>query len=274
MPVAAEVRSKFSIANAAGNIVAGVVGMKLRQGFVVACVAAVAYASPAFAQRWGHGELPRQGACFYKDPNFRGEYFCSEAGENITAVPKDMNDEISSMRVFGGAEVTLFKDVRFQGRSSRFEADIRNLKEVGWDDLISSIQVQHSPRGSFGRPGGIPGRPGDDADRIVRRAYQEILNREPDATGLRIYRSHIIDDRWSEAQVRDELRRSPEFRDKSTMTYAKAQDVVRRAYLEVLKREPDPASRPFVDRVLSDHWSQQDVERELRNSPEYRNKRR
>jgi hypothetical protein len=49
---------------------------------------------------------------------------------------------------------------------------------------------------------------------------------------------------------------------------------VRRAYLDVLKREPDPASRPFVDRVLRDHWTQQDVERELRNSAEFRNKRR
>jgi hypothetical protein len=58
------------------------------------------------------------------------------------------------------------------------------------------------------------------------------------------------------------------------MTYAKAQDVVRRAYLEVLKREPDPASRPFVDKVFREHWTQQDVERELRNSPEYRNRRR
>src|SRR3954449_11455676 len=101
--------------------------MDIRQAVVVACVASIAQVSPAFAQRWGRGELPRQGACFYKDPNFRGEYFCAGAGENITAVPEDMNDEISSMRVFGGAEVTLFKDVRFQGRSSRFEADIRNL---------------------------------------------------------------------------------------------------------------------------------------------------
>jgi Peptidase inhibitor family I36/Domain of unknown function (DUF4214) len=249
--------------------------MDIRQAFVVACVASIAHVSPAFAQRWGHGELPRQGACFYKDPNFRGEYFCAGAGENITAVPDDMNDEISSMRVLGGAEVTLFKDVRFQGRSSRFEADIRNLKEVGWDDLISSIRVQYSPRGGgFGRPGSFPGRSSEDPDRIVRRAYQDILNRDPDPTGLRIYRSHIIDEGWTEAQVRDELRRSPEFREKSTMTYAKAQDVVRRAYLEVLKREPDPASRPFVDKVFRDHWSQQDVERELRNSPEYRNKRR
>jgi hypothetical protein len=41
----------------------------------------------------------------------------------------------------------------------------------------------------------------------------------------------------------------------------------------VLKREPDPGSRGFVERVLRDRWSQQDVERELRQSAEYRNKR-
>ena len=53
------------------------------------------------------------------------------------------------------------------------------------------------------------------------------------------------------------------------MTYPKAQEVVRRAYLAVLKREPDPASRGYVDRVLRDKWTQADVERELRQSPEY-----
>jgi len=81
--------------------------MNLKPAFVIACVASIAYVSPALAQRWGRGELPRQGACFYKDPNFRGEYFCTGAGENVAAVPEDMNDEISSIRVFGGAEVTL-----------------------------------------------------------------------------------------------------------------------------------------------------------------------
>src|SRR4029077_8580338 len=107
---------------------------------------------------------------------------------------------------------------------------------------------------------------------IVRRAYQDILERQPDPTGMRVYRSHIIDDGWSEAQVREALRNSPEYRDKNAMTYPKAQDIVRRAYLSVLKREPDPASRGYVDKVFRDHWSQADVERELRKSPEYRNK--
>jgi hypothetical protein len=59
-------------------------------------------------------------------------------------------------------------------------------------------------------------------------------------------------------------------RDRNEMTLARAQDIVRRAYLSVLRREPDPGSRGYVDRVLRDHWTQGDVERELRKSAEYR----
>jgi peptidase inhibitor family I36 len=248
--------------------------MAIQQAIVFACLASIAHATPALAQRWGHGAPPRQGACFYKDPDFRGDYFCVEAGENISAVPDDMNDRISSMRVFGNAEITLYKDVRFAGRSSQFEGDVRNLRNVGWDDMISSIRIRYSARGGVGgRFGGGAGRPTEDPDRIVRRAYEDILDRQPDPTGLRIYRSHIIDDGWTEMQVREALRNSAEYREKNTMTYAKAQDIVRRAYLAVLNREPDPGSRGYVDKVFRDHWSQQDVERELRNSAEYRNKK-
>ena len=50
----------------------------------------------------------------------------------------------------------------------------------------------------------------------------------------------------------------------------RAEEIVRRAYLEVLRREPDAASRGYVDRVMRDNWSQNDVERELRKSAEYR----
>jgi hypothetical protein len=53
----------------------------------------------------------------------------------------------------------------------------------------------------------------------------------------------------------------------------RAEDVVRRAYLSVLRREPDAASRGYVDRVLRDSWSQNDIERDLRTSDEYRRRR-
>jgi hypothetical protein len=242
---------------------------------LLVCAVLAAGSSPLLAQRWGQGNVPREGACFYKDPNFHGDYFCVGSDDSLGAVPEGMNDRISSMRLFGRVEVMVFKDVRFAGRSERFDSDIRNLKDEGWNDLISSIRVRRGS-GGFGRPDSRPsfGRPTVDPDRVIRRAYEDLLNRQPDAAGMRVYRSHMIDDGWSEEQVRDSLRNSPEYREKNTMTYAKAEDIVRRAYLAVLKREPDPASRPFVDRVMRDHWSQQDVERELRKSPEFRNKGR
>ena len=58
------------------------------------------------------------------------------------------------------------------------------------------------------------------------------------------------------------------------MTPAKAQEIVRRAYQSVLKREPDAGSAGFVEKVLREGWMQPDVERELRKSDEYHNKRR
>ena len=58
------------------------------------------------------------------------------------------------------------------------------------------------------------------------------------------------------------------------MTRGKAEDIVRRAYQNVLRREPDSGSRGYVDRVMRNKWTQGDVERELRKSPEYRNQAR
>ena len=223
----------------------------------------LAAADAAAQPRWGRPQVPRSGACFYRHVNFQGEYFCVNAGENLPAIPRGLNDEISSIRTFGGAEVTIFRDDRFGGRSERFDRNVRNLKDEGWNDRLSSARI----RGGRGNDS-YGGR--QDADRIVRRAYQDILNREPDQAGLRLYRSRIIDDGWTEAQVREALRKSPEYREQNTMTRPKAEEIVRRAYLAVLNREPDPGSRTYVDKVLRDKWTQQDVERELRKSPEYR----
>jgi TorA maturation chaperone TorD len=117
-------------------------------------------------------------------------------------------------------------------------------------------------------------RSSESADKIVRRAYQDILGREPDTNGLYAYRNTVLNQGWDEHDVREALRKSPEFRQKSAMTREKAEEIVRRAYQGVLGREPDAGSRTYVDRVLRDHWSEADVARELRNSEEYRNKHR
>jgi len=228
-------------------------------------------AAEARAQRWGRPDAPRSGACFYRDANFQGEYFCVRAGDSLDAVPSDMNDEISSIRTFGGVEVTVYQNRGFKGRSERFR-EVRNLRDEGWNDRLSSLRVEGRNTDHY-RPAGGSGNSGNP-ERIVRRAYQDILEREPDPAGMRTYRSHIVDDDWTEEQVREALRRSPEYRERHTMTPQKAADIVRRAYLAVLHREPDAASQGYVQRVLRDKWTEEDVARELRRSPEYRNQGR
>lgn len=53
-----------------------------------------------------------------------------------------------------------------------------------------------------------------------------------------------------------------------------AEAIVRRAYRSVLGREPDrDGAEGFIEQVMRNRWTQNDVERELRRSPEYRNRR-
>ena len=231
-------------------------------GVLLAGLTVLAAASGAGAQQWGHGSFPREGVCFFKDPKFNGEYFCAGVGDSLGRVPDDMNDRISSLRVFGRVEVTVFRDQRFGGNSASFRGNIQNLKNEGWDDRISSFRVGNAALGG-----------GQDPDRIIKRAYQDILHRDPDEGGYRQYRNRILRDGWTEEEVRQSLRSSPEYREQATMTQAKAQEIVRRAYQSVLRREPDSGADGYVNRVMRDRWTQADVERELRKSPEYREKR-
>jgi hypothetical protein len=52
------------------------------------------------------------------------------------------------------------------------------------------------------------------AERIVRRAYREVLGRDADPSGLRQYTWAVRDKGWTESDVRDDLRKSAEYRNK------------------------------------------------------------
>lgn len=52
-----------------------------------------------------------------------------------------MSDKISSIRLLGSNEVTVFRDAGMHGRSARFIGDVEDLKREGWNDQISSIDV-------------------------------------------------------------------------------------------------------------------------------------
>jgi hypothetical protein len=112
--------------------------------------------STATAQiRWGNPDDPREGVCFYENADFRGRSFCLDVRESISEIPRGLNDEISSIRLFGRTEVVVFKDVRFRGPSARFATNVRDLQREGWNDIISSIRVSRGSR-SWGEDGRQP----------------------------------------------------------------------------------------------------------------------
>ncbi len=99
---------------------------------------------------WGRGRRPDVGVCFYRDPNFRGDYFCMERGMSFESLPPGFNDRISSVRIFRGAEVSIFNDSGFRGVNAATRESIPDLRywrlptdpSRSWNDRISSIQVR------------------------------------------------------------------------------------------------------------------------------------
>ena len=124
---------------------------------VLAIGALLVGSADASAQIWrrtANPPTPQNGVCFYEHSNFRGQSFCSDLNTQNPMI--GMNDQISSIRVFGNAAVTVWQDREFQGRSETFTSDITDLSQDGWNDSITSVRVRAAGRGG---PGGRFGRP-------------------------------------------------------------------------------------------------------------------
>jgi hypothetical protein len=117
--------------------------MTKRTLFVLALgVSSLCVAAPASAQpQWGREQFPQTGACFFEDRNFGGRYFCVRPGEQLRSMPSGMGDRVSSIRLLGASEVTVFRDSDMRGRSALFTRDITDLRDDGWNDSISSVAV-------------------------------------------------------------------------------------------------------------------------------------
>ena len=105
---------------------------------------------PESVSEFGVGSPSRAasgGVCFYNWPNFgvnspNGKYFCRTTGQDITQLPKDFNNAISSIRVFGGVSLRIYSDFNFRGASLLVRHDIADLKTVGWNNRISSMSIR------------------------------------------------------------------------------------------------------------------------------------
>ncbi len=247
---------------------------------LLALLPALAFAQPRDG-RYG----PR--VVLFEHPNFQGGAIALYPGQSVENLARwdfdngrRSNDRITSILVEGGAEVMVYTDANFRGEALRVTDDIRDLSRgdnrfVRFNDQISSLRVEvrrgpdRPPAGGQGGNHGGNRPPSFEPEKIIRRAYQDILAREPDESGLRHFRSMMIDRGWTEKQVRDSLRASDEYR----VTYMTRR--LNAVFQEVLGRDVDPRGfEHYRNKIIEHNWSDDDIRRDLRNSDEYRRRPR
>jgi len=209
----------------------------------------------------------------FSEPNYRGEVLVVEAGsaiENLEYVHdrhgRKWNDRIASVRLEGPVFLIVSEHSRFRGVQATLTRNVSDLAALSrgdrdgpvWDRMISSLRVEAVPPGA---PLFIPWNR-REAERAVRSAYRDLLGREPDERGLREYRDRLMERGWTEDQLRDNLRRSPEFRNRDLDA------IIRKVYREVLERNPDPSGSASYRRALQNGMSEAELRAELLRSPE------
>ena len=215
----------------------------------------------------------------YENAGYRGNsitLFGREALENLDRVSFDggrrANDRISSIRIEGGAVLLAYEHSDFRGQVIRVTESIpnladRTLPDVGgsWNDRVSSLRVENGGRGGRGRDERRGGPDRVDYEKVIARAYEDVLLRKPDADGLRYYRGLMIDQGWTEQMVRAHLRKSDEYRGPVINR------MIERAYQDLLVRQPDPSGRAhYRNQILNRGLTEQGLRDALRRSDEFR----
>jgi len=108
--------------------------------------------------------------CVYRDNNFQGREQCYGVGDEVSDI---RGLQISSIRVYGRARVTVYEDRDFRGQAAEVGNDIPDFARVSmngsrtWNDRIGSIRVT-SDYGNYRDDdryppyGGYPGYPSNN----------------------------------------------------------------------------------------------------------------
>ena len=217
----------------------------------------------------------------YEKAGYRGDsltLYADEGFDDLERVTfeggRRANDRISSIRVEGGAVLLAYEHAGFRGQLIRVTESIPNLDDralpdvVGsWNDRISSLRVEVGGRGHGDGRGNDRGGGRDrvDYEKVIARAYEDILLRAPDPDGLRYFRGLMIDQGWTEQMVRAHIRKSDEFRGPVI------NKMIARAYRDLLGREPDRSGLDHYRNLLLDHGlTEQGLRDDLRRSDEFR----
>jgi hypothetical protein len=104
--------------------------------------------NPKWERSWNDRPAPRAGACFFKDPNFKGDRFCVVRGERLPSLPGNFGGKISSIELFGPTSVLIFNDRNYSGGTRPVERSIYDLHNLPfrdghtWNDRISSVIIR------------------------------------------------------------------------------------------------------------------------------------
>ena len=123
----------------------------------------------------------------------------------------------------------------------------------GWSEQQVIQQLQRS-----GEARGV------NADDAITKTYREVLGHDPDPNGLAHYRAKWRDG-WTQGQIRDDLRRSPEA----------LRATIIRVYREVLGRDPDPSGYATYEKAMRERrWTEKELRAALMSGDEYRQRQK
>lgn len=222
----------------------------------------------------GSAQTPPAGqATFFAEPGYRGDSFVVVAGTGADNLEftrdrrgRPFNDRVASVRIEGAVRVAVFEHPQFRGAFTWINRDTPDLAAFSlgersrktWNDAVSSLQVDTVRRGTKA----FTAWERRDAERAVRAAYRDFLGREADPEGLRFYSGRLLDAGWSDEQLKDVFRRSPEFKERDLAA------IIRRVYHDELGREPDPSGIAAYTRGLGRGMTESEFRAELRRSRE------
>jgi beta/gamma crystallin len=93
----------------------------------------------------------RGGITVFTDPDFGGES-ASFREDTPDLVAYELNDKISSIRIPRGESWEVCQDINYANRCQIITRDMSNLREIGWDNRISSLRRVTGNGFGRGRP--------------------------------------------------------------------------------------------------------------------------
>ena len=78
------------------------------------------------------------GVTLYSSPDFGGQAF--QTSREVTNLPRQFNDRAMSLRIEGRGSWQICSDSDFRGRCQIFDRDVRDLRQYGLGEAVSSMR--------------------------------------------------------------------------------------------------------------------------------------